>query len=113
MRPGALQGRWAEKKRVPGLDSILVVGGVGPRAMATRPSGHGLRVLVGREARWVWCGPRDAGCRGMGDDGDERGTASATESGPDSDSGDGIQTAAVDDFGPGDDFRCSAVGPVA
>jgi hypothetical protein len=36
--------------------------GVWPRAMATWPSGHGLRLLVGRQARWVGCGPRDAGC---------------------------------------------------
>ena len=50
--------------------------------------------------------------RGVGDDGDERRTASATESGPGSDARNGIQTAAVDDSEPGDDFRCSVGGPV-
>ena len=68
------------------------------------------RDVAGRIRREL--GRPECKVRGVGDDGDERRTASATESGPGSDSGNRFQTAAVDDSEPGNDFRCSAAGPV-
>jgi hypothetical protein len=50
--------------------------------------------------------------RGVGDDGDERGTGSATEFGPACDAGNAFQTGAVGDSEPADAGGCSAAGHV-
>ena len=50
--------------------------------------------------------------RGVGDDGDERGTGSATEFGPACDAGNAFQTGAVGDSEPENDDGCSAAGHV-
>lgn len=58
-------------------------------------------------------GRPDRVVRGVGDDGDERRTGSATEFGPDSDVGNAFQTGAVGDSEPGDDCGCNAAGHVS